>query len=74
MRGGGRLQFAQKGLPLILLVLGGSFGISLALQGKFDLKVSILGPNSRHLRNMHCDQTMLKPGSKQQLSTCRYSQ
>ncbi|KAK9799405.1 hypothetical protein WJX73_003839 [Symbiochloris irregularis] len=35
---GGQHQFFQRGLPLLLLVIGGSIGISVALQGKFDLK------------------------------------
>lgn len=39
MPAGGRLQFASKGLPLILLVVGGSIGIAAALKGKFELKV-----------------------------------
>lgn len=39
MQGRGRLQFAQRGLPLILLVVGGTYGISVAVQGKLDLKV-----------------------------------
>ncbi len=38
-RSGGR-SFLQYGVPLILLVSGGSYGLSFLLQGKYDVKAS----------------------------------
>lgn len=40
-RSGGR-SFLQYGVPFILLVSGGSYGLSVLLQGKYDVKVNTL--------------------------------
>lgn len=38
-RSSGGRSFLLYGIPLILLVSGGSYGLSFLLQGKYDVKV-----------------------------------